>query len=460
MSEEERTKQEGLRLEVRRTELEMMREAMRGGMNPSLVPFMFAGSIGISTRTADFIKDQMAEFLNQHAPQQLFPGQELRRETRSIAQPSRQGYDQKPPLQGQGQIMAPPAGAPRDAPYSQQPYNPPLAITAPPRVSSQQALQQPFSAQQQQPAPAPSQQQVRPRGHTLPHLSMTEVQQHQPSFQVGPPSQPPPQQQQQQPPPQYPPPSTSETTPATQAPFIFFHHYVPPGQQGSSSSGHRSSPPRHLDSPFGQHHSHVTGPETAASPKKRKSTSTQPQQPPPPTTTNSSFSPIFSTITPSGRRRGHSRPRSDSTSAIGQDRYSRQQPSRQRRSDGGYAPIDGGPSHSDRDLPPTSAPPHENHPQAQMHPSQQAPPPPQHQQQQQGPYEPHPGHQQLPPMHPHSRPPSDQGLPGLLPARPYEPQSRLQSPGPEIRRQSHAYPEEVGGRGRMGSGGSAGDEGR
>ena len=41
-AEEERTRQEYYRLETRRVEFELLREAFRGGMHPTLVPQLFA----------------------------------------------------------------------------------------------------------------------------------------------------------------------------------------------------------------------------------------------------------------------------------------------------------------------------------------------------------------------------------------------------------------------------------
>src|SRR5690606_2626851 len=149
IAEEEKTKQEGLKLETRKIELEMMKEALRGGVTPSMVPFLFAGNISVNPRSVDWIRDQMTDYVQQHSQTALH---ELRRETRSISQAHRGSFEQAQLSKKAHQIMAPPAG-PRDQQcFSQPQYQQQLSITAPPRMSSQQAPHHQQLPPQQQPA--------------------------------------------------------------------------------------------------------------------------------------------------------------------------------------------------------------------------------------------------------------------------------------------------------------------
>lgn len=71
--EEERTTQERLRLEQRRTEFDILRAALQGGVPPSVVPVIFASMGGgtVSPATLDWAQQQ---FAHQAPPQQLLPG--------------------------------------------------------------------------------------------------------------------------------------------------------------------------------------------------------------------------------------------------------------------------------------------------------------------------------------------------------------------------------------------------
>ncbi|KAF3272892.1 hypothetical protein TWF970_009912 [Orbilia oligospora] len=71
--EEERTKQENYRLEIRRTELEMLREAFRGGIPPQLVPMIFTGGGGALASTSAEWANHYISQLN-HNQQQLLQG--------------------------------------------------------------------------------------------------------------------------------------------------------------------------------------------------------------------------------------------------------------------------------------------------------------------------------------------------------------------------------------------------
>ncbi|KAK6343202.1 hypothetical protein TWF730_010802 [Orbilia blumenaviensis] len=71
--EEERTKQENYRLEIRRTELEMLREAFRGGIPPQLVPMIFTGGGGaLASTSAEWANHYISQL--SHNQQQLLQG--------------------------------------------------------------------------------------------------------------------------------------------------------------------------------------------------------------------------------------------------------------------------------------------------------------------------------------------------------------------------------------------------
>ncbi|KAF3917404.1 hypothetical protein ABW21_db0205377 [Orbilia brochopaga] len=70
--EEEKTRQESFRLEIRRTELEMLREAFRGGIPPHLVPIIFTGGGALAGTSAEWANQYMSQ-LN-HNQQQLLQG--------------------------------------------------------------------------------------------------------------------------------------------------------------------------------------------------------------------------------------------------------------------------------------------------------------------------------------------------------------------------------------------------
>ncbi|KAK9424685.1 hypothetical protein SUNI508_03562 [Seiridium unicorne] len=261
--EEEKTRQETLRLEQRRLEHDMLRTSLDRGIPPPMVPMVFAGmSGGVLPQAALEWAQQYLAPQHGHQPQ-LPPAQgtvspEHRRDSQSHGYGAYAGSVGVPSTPGSG--PGPQGGF---VPY-QGPGSPTRARAHTMSVAGAVG---------------------RPLGSSLPRLATGEM-------IAGPAGVPSHAQQlgQQQ--------STSQQE--TQSPSIYFHHWQPPSSQGVS-----------------------TQPATPSvdSPRKRKATG--PQQPaPPPNTQASRRSPPFShsagssTLSnpPPGRRRGHSRQRSDMSS--------------------------------------------------------------------------------------------------------------------------------------------------
>lgn len=261
--EEEKTRQESIRLEQRRLEYDMLRTSLDRGIPPPMVPVVFAGmGGGVLPQAALEFAQQYLMPQHGHQPQlPPAPGQispdHMRRDSQS------HGYG---PYAGSGGVPSTPGSAPQTGGFV--PYQGPGSPTR-------------ARAHTMSVAGAVG----RPLGSTLPRLATGEL-------ITGPPAgQPHGQAHGQQL-------STSQSE--TQSPSIYFHHWQPPGSQGVS-----------------------TQPATPSvdSPRKRKAIGPQ-QAAPPPNTQASRRSPPFghstgsSTLSnpPPGRRRGHSRQRSDLSS--------------------------------------------------------------------------------------------------------------------------------------------------
>ncbi|KAI1210375.1 uncharacterized protein F4807DRAFT_467150 [Annulohypoxylon truncatum] len=248
--EEEKTRQEGLRLEQRRLEYDMLRTSLDRGIPPPMVPLMFAGMSGGTLPQAALDWAQQYIMSQQAHTAQIMPSPEARRESQQ---------------------------------YGGQQYGVP---STPGSGSGAQASFVPY--------PGPGS--PRPRAHTLsmgggvgrplggsalPRLSTGEG----PGGPSGIPHPAHALAQQQGAPQQQ----------ETQSPSIYFHHWQPPTTHGGSNQ---------------------PGTPSVESPKKRKATG--PQQPAPPPSQTRFRSPPFGqhggsplSNPPPGRRRGHSRQRSD-----------------------------------------------------------------------------------------------------------------------------------------------------
>lgn len=102
--EEERTNQERFRLEQRKTEFEILRASLQGGIPPPMVPVVFAGMGGATLPPAAL--DWAQQFAQQLHPQQLLPGPASPRHRRD-SHP--QAYGHYP---GSGTVPSTPGSAP------------------------------------------------------------------------------------------------------------------------------------------------------------------------------------------------------------------------------------------------------------------------------------------------------------------------------------------------------------
>ena len=305
--EEEKTRQESLRLEQRKIEQNMLRESLSGGVPPYLVPMVFAGIGGANMANAslEWTQHYMSQLsFQQQAQQQQQQQQQAQLQTRAepeqsqntrlIAGPQPNPYGPQQLQQVQqnassqsGQHMASQTQSNTgfvpsyQAPRTQQPPLQAAPPTSAPRITASSSSTLPrlntVDMQIQPPPPGPL-----PGQHS--------IQQGQNN-----------QQQEQQ-----------------SSPSILFHHWVPPATQASKDPPTPSTKSTH-ESPYSQNAASHLRSEYQHSPKKRKTTgshqpgaagsSSVPE-------TSPSFSQTSSTST-SGRRRGHSRQRSDTSSRAG-----------------------------------------------------------------------------------------------------------------------------------------------
>ncbi|KAK4143001.1 uncharacterized protein C8A04DRAFT_12786 [Dichotomopilus funicola] len=260
--EEERTRQESYRLEQRRMEHEILRTSLQGGIPPPLVPVVFAGMGGgaLSPAAVDWAQQFMALHTPQQHPPALLP---------PSAVPSSDQQRQDSQTQGYGQYPVSGGGVP-STPSSAQ--GPPSAYMpgypgSPTRPRTQSV---PGGAGGRPLAGA---------GGQLPNLN-TNVPGGGSSHQ----------------------PQQSQSQEAQASPSIYFHHWQPPATQAGGRGG--------SDQP--------AAPSVGESPRKRKAPGSQQPQPPP-SSSNRHRSPPFLQSTglsnpPPGRRRAHSRQRSDLSS--------------------------------------------------------------------------------------------------------------------------------------------------
>ncbi|KAI1105013.1 hypothetical protein F4804DRAFT_156475 [Jackrogersella minutella] len=260
--EEEKTRQETLRLEQRRLEYDMLRTSLDRGIPPPMIPVVFAGmSSGMLPQVAlewaqQYLMPQQAHSAQIMASQGgLSP--EHRRESQQYGGQQYGGSIGVPSTPGSG-VGGQASFVPYPGPGSPRPRAHTLSMGG--------AVGRPLG------------------GSALPRLSTGEG-------AAGPSGIPHPAHAlaQQQ---------GAASQQETQSPSIYFHHWQPPTTQGGSNQ---------------------PGTPSVESPKKRKATG--PQQPAPPPSQTHYRSPPFgqhggSTLSnpPPGRRRGHSRQRSDISS--------------------------------------------------------------------------------------------------------------------------------------------------
>ena len=287
-AEEEKTRQEGLRLDQRRIEQSMLRESLQGGVPPVMVPLIFAGMGGgaLSTQTLEWAQHYMAQLSIQSQQQQHSQPQ--------IHPPAPQHQPMSPEM-GRGEHrMIPPN------PYGGHQLQPAL---------SSSALQSQLTSQ----PPPPSLGRPSLSGPPEPRNTLSRIQtggqlpgSSSQQLHHLPPSQPPP------PPP---PPETQNPTPG-----LFFHHWTPSAANPKSNQPPTPSGKDTKASPFSQSQQSHLRSDYHNSPKKRKAAGGLPVTAP--TSAPSENSPPFSSrssrerdLSP-GRNKGrrHSRQRSDASS--------------------------------------------------------------------------------------------------------------------------------------------------
>lgn len=272
-AEEDRRKQEELKLEQRRIEERMLRDAYQSPVPPPLIPVIFAGLGGgpLAAQSLDLAQQHLAQAqqpssvqFQQGVPAQTSP--EVRQEGRMG------GPVQYVPVQA----PLPPGGqaAPGQVLPSQSQHQ---SVYPSPAYQSPKSRNRSLYAQPPQYGPHGANPRSAPQG-SLPRLTTNEPATTAPSSYSH---------QQEQPSP---------------SPSIFFHHWQPPQQSAGAKDSQKTSPRV------------VQGQDQASPPRKRKNTS-QHERAPPPTSNPPNMSPSFSvTSTASNKsQRGsqnHTRPRS------------------------------------------------------------------------------------------------------------------------------------------------------
>ena len=318
--EEEKTRQEDLRLQQRKVEQNMLTESIRSSIPPPMIPLIFAGIGGggnVQNLGVDWAQHYMATLqISQQQQQQLQQAQA------QIQQQAQQQQQQVPQ-----QLQAPPQTQP-----SPEQRREPRMITGP--------NPNPYGAQQMQPpVPNTPAQQPQPGVNLTPSYTTAALA----SDRIRPP-----QPLQAAPPTSNPRPSTSQSSlsrlntgdlhqaaapgssglqPGGQHPLqqtqsnhgqdqpsspgLYFHHWQPPDAQGKSKDKDNHGTPSsksHNSSPNTQPPGSHLRSEYTTSPKKRKATGSHQPAPTPSSHTSPSFSNQGSSgSTPGGRRRRHSR---------------------------------------------------------------------------------------------------------------------------------------------------------
>lgn len=321
--EEEKTRQEGLRLDQRRIEQDMLRESLQGGIPPPMVPLIFAGIGGgnLPGHTLEWAQQYLASLSIQNQQQQ----QQIQAQQQQLQQQLQQQQQQPPPP---SQQMSPDLH--RD---------------------SRMISSNPYAGHQPLQPPGPTQSSVTghssqgrgsmsgPTGAAAP-LSRLNTADFISGSATGSSS------RQQLHPIQQAQSAPSEQSSGT-GPGLFFHHWTPPNPSSSSAGNAPPTPSGKSThgSPFSQHAASHLRSEYQNSPKKRKTTSGHAvpvpptSQPSEPTQPMSSRSSRERDLSPQPRHRSgrhHSRQYSDASSReqeVGGGRNIARPSSRQQRRD-------------------------------------------------------------------------------------------------------------------------------
>ncbi|KHO01900.1 uncharacterized protein MAM_00901 [Metarhizium album ARSEF 1941] len=197
-TEEEKTRQEGLRLEQRRVEMEMLRESIRGGIPPPMIPLVFAGMAAGGT-----LPQAAVEWAQQYLPP-------VHSQPLQLLPPQRQHSPESHHREGSSQAQYPgPGAAPAAPPSGSGGYGPYPASPTRPRGQTVSGVvgrsSMPVGGGN---APQPSQ----PGSAGMsPYGSQTHMH--------GPPA------------------------PQESSPGLYFHHWQPPATQSGSGSSNRPGTP-------------------------------------------------------------------------------------------------------------------------------------------------------------------------------------------------------------------------
>ena len=237
--EEEKTRQEGLRLDQRRIEQTMLRESLQGGIPPPMVPLIFAGIGGgnLPAHTLEWAQQYLASLSiqNQQQQQQIqAQQQQLQHQIQQQAQPQ-----MSPDIHRDSRMIPP-------NPYGAQQQLPPTQ-PAPPSATSQ-PVQASNLGRNSISGPQPS---------TLSRLNTTEFI---PNSTPGPNRQPLHALQHSQ----------TASTEGSSGPGLFFHHWTPPTASSGGNQPPTPSGKSAQGSPYSQTAASHLRSDYQNSPKKRK----------------------------------------------------------------------------------------------------------------------------------------------------------------------------------------------
>jgi hypothetical protein len=290
--EEEKTRQEGLRLDQRRIEQDMLRESLQGGVPPPMVPLIFAGIGGgnLPAHTLEWAQQYLASLTIQNQQQQ----QQIQAQQQQLHQQQvqQQQHQMSPDIHRESRVIS-------SNPYAgHQPLQPPPPAQASATTPSNQGRGSISGATG---APAP-----------LSRLNTTEFIPNSATSQSG--RQPLHPLQQAQ----------SVSSEPSSGPGLFFHHWTPPNPSSMSAGNQPPTPSGKSThgSPFSQHAASHLRSDYQNSPKKRKTVGGNAipvpptSQPSDPTQPMSSRSSRERELSPSHRHRParHSRQNSDASS--------------------------------------------------------------------------------------------------------------------------------------------------
>lgn len=357
--EEEKTRQESLRLEQRKIEQNMLRESLSGGVPPYMVPMVFAGIGGANMANAslEWTQQYMAQLSFSQAHQHQHQQQQHQQHQQQHQQQQAQLHTRTESDQAQNtRLIAGPQPNPY-GPQQLQQVQPNTSVQSGQHIAPQTQQTTGFvpsyqASRAQQPplqaAPPTSAPRTTAAGSSgLPRLNTVDMQ-----IQPPPPGPLPGQHSIQQG-------QNSQQQDQQSSPSILFHHWVPPATQASKDPPTPSTKSTH-ESPYSQNAASHLRSEYQHSPKKRKTTGSH--QPGTGSSSNlpetsPSFSQTSSTST-SGRRRGHSRQRSDTSSRAGGAGHEQPLSRRRGRTESGRQSISEAESSSQRQ---TSAQPETRH---------------------------------------------------------------------------------------------------